>query len=442
MGSVIEVYENIGELIKCYRDREGITQQDLAKLVGVDDEIVLTIEKGELPLGNAVLQTFINVLHIPLAELVTILSECEGVSLELWLILLDTSFSNQDRQITIDILVHLLASSVENNELSLSKVIQLIQQKAGNIDLRLELLDYAISFAAIRDMQICVAKGNFYRYLVARDDFSKMEDTYQLGRGVLRYAELLSCEERVILYYKLGAHAFNLERFYESIEFGMLVDNVDDSDDYYKAYSLLLLCSSYFRLDEYDLSEYYLNRFSKYQFPCVQERVNYMISKLNEKRGNIELAINQLQQCLAEANYKINIVNSLLSIYFSSNDKHSAAQLLQREHEYLKVDFSNPISITGHAYYYKNKGRWLHRFGKIDEAVECYIKSVSVYVVLTENDEALLRKMERARLQMISVAETGRNLTDSSVVQLSQELDDYIVEIQKRGILKRFLLME
>ncbi|EJW14886.1 hypothetical protein PAV_10c00040 [Paenibacillus alvei DSM 29] len=64
-----------------------------------------------------------------------------------------------------------------------------------------------------------------------------------------------------------------------------------------------------------------------------------------------------------------------------------------KKHIYLNVNYLNPISISGTAYYYKIKEIWLHRWGKNSEAVDCYIQSVSMFVELTENDIELLRKL-------------------------------------------------
>ena len=440
MGSDL-AHVKLGELIQCYRNRESMTQQGFAKEAGVDYESVIAIEKGETPLDYAVLQSVITVLHIPVEEIVAALPT-EEVSSELWLALLVAYLPSKDRQILVDILFHLLACHDTGNEDLIYKLYHAVQQVADNIELRLELLDYIISYVKTRDMQSIVTRGLYYRYLVERDDFSRMEETFQSGQAVLHYVEFLPRDDRVVFYYKLGVHAFHIDRFYESIELAKLGIAEDSSESTYKAYSTLLICSSYFRLEEYDQAEKYLKVFSQFPFSFVQENVDFLTTKLHEKRGHIELAISQLQKCFTVSSYKISIVNSLLDLYLTKNDSTSARQLLQQEHVYLNVNYLNPNSISGHAYYYKLKGKWLHRWGKNSEAVDCYIQSVSMFVELTENDIELLRKMERTRLKMMNAAKTGRNLTDDSVVQLSQELDTYIVEIQKKGIFKNSLLRD
>lgn len=440
MRSVM-VHEKLGELIQCYRNRKNMTQQDFAKEAGIGHESVIAIEKGEMPFEYAVLKSFLAVLHIPMEEIVAHLVT-EKVSSELWLSLIEGFLHSQDRHLRVDIVIHVLACCDEDCEDLLLRLYQMVQQWKGSIELRIELLDNVISYARSRDLQSLVAKGLFYRYLVERDDFSKMEETFKSGQDVLPYVRLLPRDDRVVFYYKLGVHAFHIDRFYESIELAKIGIAEDSSVSTFKAYSTLLICSSYFRLEEYNQAEKYLKVFSQFPFSFVQENVDFLTTKLHEKRGHIELAISQLQKCFTVSSYKISIVNSLLDLYLTKNDSTSARQLLQQEHVYLNVNYLNPNSISGHAYYYKLKGKWLHRWGKNSEAVDCYIQSVSMFVELTENDIELLRKMERTRLKMMNAAKTGRNLTDDSVVQLSQELDTYIVEIQKKGIFKNSLLRD
>lgn len=440
MRSVM-VYEKLGELIRCYRNRENKTQQDFAKEAGIDHESVIAIEKGEIPLEHAVLKSLLVVLHIPMAEIVAHLVT-EEVSTELWLSLLEASLPSQDRRLCEDIVVHVLACCNEDCEDLLLRLYQMIQKWTGSIEMRLELLDNVISYARSRDLQSLVAKGLFYRYLVERDDFSKMEETFKSGQDVLPYVKLLPRDDRVIFYYKLGVHAYNLRWFKDAITYCTKSIIEDKDRSVYRGYSTLLICSSYYQLDQCEECEKYLKIFSKMEYPFVKENVDFMIAKLHERKGNTEIAISLLLQCLNTCSYKMNIVNSLLEVYYFKNDSSSAIQLLQREHEYLNLKYTNPISIKGHAYYFINKGKWLHRWGKNSEAVDCYIQSVSMFVELTENDIELLRKMERTRLKMMNAAKTGRNLTDTSVVQLSQELDTYIVEIQKKGIFKNSLLRD
>lgn len=313
------------------------------------------------------------------------------------------------------------------------------KQFHDNNEMKLALFDTVIAYARSHGMHSQLAQGLLYKYLVERDDFSKLEETFQSGKTILNYAEFLSIENRITLYYKLGVHAYHLRRYPECIELGERIVTEDETESSFKAYSILMICSSYFHQEQYELAERYLKVFSLFDFPFVKENVDFLTAKLNERKGQTELAIMQLQQCLNTSFYKMNIVNSLLNIYFSKHDHDSIQKLLECENEFIGSDLSNPIIKTGHAYYHMNKGKFLNMIGLHNDAVACFVKSVSILYEISKEDEELICKIENARIKMEKAVQEGKNLTDVDVVNLSQELDEYLVEIQKKGLIKRVL---
>lgn len=50
-----------------------------------------------------------------------------------------------------------------------------------------------------------------------------------------------------------------------------------------------------------------------------------------------------------------------------------------------------------------------------------------------EKPSILIEKIERIRQELIKVANEKKSLTDEAVVKLSQELDVYLLECQKRN---------
>lgn len=440
MRAVKSTIQNLGVLIRRYRHELNMTQQDLAKISGVHRKLISILEYGGTPRDYASLGSIFTALNIPAHEVVTALATTK-IHSDIWLGLLQQLVSAEgDISLARDVMVLVLACKDESTEARLGKLMSVVQQGSVSIEHRLALMDYAIAQAQMRGMDTYVAKGKYYRYLVERDNFSKMAETYLSGKKVLPYAEFLSCDERIILYYKLGVHAYTLHFYKESIEFSKLLLDSDGKDSTYKAYSILLISSSYFKKSNYELAEQYLARISLTRFPFLKDHVAFMKAKLYEKRGDVESAIFQLQLCLKSSVYKLNIVNSLLHIYLQKRDMDAAQQLLLREPDYLEEDFTNPIKINELANYYINKGKLLSGMNRQKEAIDFFKKGITMFTRLTDTDEALLRQMEQTRLNMISAVEAGRNLTDASVVRLSQELDGYIVEIQKKSILKRLSL--
>ncbi|MCY7483562.1 aspartyl-phosphate phosphatase Spo0E family protein [Paenibacillus alvei] len=56
------------------------------------------------------------------------------------------------------------------------------------------------------------------------------------------------------------------------------------------------------------------------------------------------------------------------------------------------------------------------------------------------SDEILLDEIEKAREQLQEALEAGKTFTDAYVIELSQRLDEYLVEIQKKRLLKKAIL--
>lgn len=440
MGVVKPRNETLGELIRRYRDELNMTQQELANRSGVNNKRISFLEYGRAPRDHAILQSIFSILHIPTHEVVTALANTK-IHSEIWFNLLQQLMSSEDDiSLAREVMVHLMASQDKNSEVSFEKLLSIVQQGSGNLETRLELMDDAIMCAQRQGLQTYVAKGLFYRYLVERDDFSKMEETYHSGKQVLAYAEDLTSEDRIILYYKLGVHAFTLYKYNESIELGKLLLACDKTESTYKAYSILLISTSYYYKSHFEMAEQYLNRIHLTRFPFLRDHVSFMKAKLHEQRGETESAIYHLQLCMESSTYKLNIVNSLLHIYLQQRDIDAAQHLLQGESDYLEEDFCNPMKINELANYYINKGKVMSGINRQKEAIDYFKKGISMFTRLTETDEALLRQLEQSRLNMISAVADGRNLTDATVVRLSQELDGYIVEFQKKSILKRAVL--
>ncbi|MFD3271044.1 helix-turn-helix domain-containing protein [Paenibacillus dendritiformis] len=439
MSSVNLVCSTLGELLQRFRQERGMTQVQLAELSGVSRGNISKIENGVIqrPVYKTI-QSIISVLEIPLEELLEPLVFAKPRS-DTLLRLLHDSFLFQSASLSAKIASYLLESEDENRDVIADKILLTAEQFPDKTEIKLALFDMVIAYARSHGMQPQLAQGLLQKYLIERDDFSKLEETFGSGVSILNYVEFLSIDNRITLYYKLAVHAYHLRRYPECIELGERIVTEDETESSFKAYSILMICSSYFHQEQYELAEKYLKAFSLFKFPFVKENVDFMTAKLNQRRGNTELAIAQLQQCLQIYSHKINIVNSLLTVYFSESDFDSIEKLLHGESDFIGSDLSNPLVKTEHAYYYMNKGKYLNAIGLQNEAIAYFIKSVSILHELSEEDEELICKIENARIKMEKAVQEGKNLTDVDVVNLSQELDDYLVEIQKKGLIKRVL---
>ncbi|CAH8720848.1 helix-turn-helix domain-containing protein [Paenibacillus thiaminolyticus] len=379
MSSVNLEFSTLGELIQRYRQERGMTQANLAELSGVSSGSISKIENGEIRRPDfKTIQPIISVLEIPLDEVLDPFMLTNPRSETLFTLLYD-SFSLHNASLSAKLTSCLLESEDENSEAIAAKLLLNVQQVLDNTETKLALLDVLIGYARSHGMQSFVAQGTFQKYLVERDDFSKLEETFQSGKYILQYKEFLTTDERITLYYKLGVHAYNLRKFNECIELCKRAIIEDESESSFKAYSTLLICSSYFHQEKFELAEKYLKTFSLFNFPFVKENVDFMTAKLNQRKGKTDLAITQLQECLKTSFYKINIVNTLIELYLSSDDVGPVEILLHHEPDFHPKDLSNPISKAGYAHYFLNKGKYMIMIGKSDEALSCFIKSAITF---------------------------------------------------------------
>ncbi|WP_268625974.1 helix-turn-helix domain-containing protein [Paenibacillus alvei] len=385
MGSISAVYSTLGELIQRYRYERSMTQAKLAELTRINRGSISKIENGDIKRPDyATIQPIISVLNVPLREVIDALSLTDHRS-DTWFGLLHNSTSSGDYSLSAEIASYLLASRNEESEVLLGKLFQIVQEISNDNELKLSLLNIVITYARSHGIQRFVARGTLHKYLIERDDFSKMEATYQSGQYVLHYVEFLSREEKATLYYKLGVHAFNLGLYNECIELCKNAVIQEDVESSFSAYSTLAICSSYFELEQYDMAEKYLRTFSLFSFPFVQKNVDYMTARLNEKKGNIRLAIQQFKDCLELPSYRLNAVNSLLEIYRLQNDMDSATELIKRESEYLVQYSESPIIVSGRAYYFLNKGKFLLDTGDVRGAIQNLITSANMFLKLSDH---------------------------------------------------------
>ena len=59
-------YESIGTVIKIYREKKGITQVELSKLIGRSESSIQKYEKGVVEIPNSVLSKISKALDVPL----------------------------------------------------------------------------------------------------------------------------------------------------------------------------------------------------------------------------------------------------------------------------------------------------------------------------------------------------------------------------------------
>ncbi|WP_197267661.1 aspartyl-phosphate phosphatase Spo0E family protein [Paenibacillus alvei] len=285
-----------------------------------------------------------------------------------------------------------------------------------------------------------LAKGLFQVYLIERDDFSQLRSVYVSRKYIVEYAHFLSCEERIVLYYKFGVHAFNLFLYRESIDLCLHVLEEADADNWYYINALGILRDSYFYLEDYDKSEYYSLQYEKNDYPHIKAYSLLIKASLNARKGDSEVAIEQLKHFLKTCSQEdaLLAINQLMKLYLQGNRFDEAKKLLTYPINPQTIITDNPNVISQLAEYYYHRAEYFISVGDLHRGISEFLESALQYTKVNdierENECINQNKINRLRQDLINLANKNENLTDENVVRITQKLDIYILEFQMKNM--------
>ncbi|PPA84124.1 transcriptional regulator [Brevibacillus laterosporus] len=263
--------------------------------------------------------------------------------------------------------------------LSMDYLLQFLRQ-VENKDIKLVIYDVIIDYSRQRGIPYYLSKTLFNRYQIERDDFSRFEETYHRAKEILNYTNFLHPTERILLYYRLGVHAYILGYFKECITLcdkGVFEDQADSRE---KASALISMINSYIRLGDLDLAYSYLQQYEKSQY--IDYRKKHLQALLFGKNQQYEKAVTLFKECLKEAeqDVHISIVSDLLEVYLESGNNTMIENLIEQEDQFLSSKtIDHPYRIQLAARYYKRKGTCLLAINKIEEGSKSLMQSISLY---------------------------------------------------------------
>ncbi|WP_374019460.1 helix-turn-helix transcriptional regulator [Paenibacillus thiaminolyticus] len=413
-------YSTIGDSIRQYRYKANLTQCQLAELSGVSTGYISKIENDEVerpsfekvcPIAKA--------LHIPIREIVQPYLEIGQKSNVLFGILREVI-----KEDTTDVIVKVASACLHSKDMDsidlMERLYEFVAQEVNNDSLKLALYDLIIRQSRGHGINKFVAKALFQKYLIERNDFTKLHATYDSGRYVLHYVDFLSAEERVSLYYKLGVHAYNLRLFQESID--LCINNVTEEIpiSLIKADSIAVVHNSYYYLGEYDLSELYLKQYMTFPYPHIKDNAKLMTAVLHGKKGDKDLALAQLEEGLQSCgDYALlHVIKQLMILYLEKKEWASIEKLFQWEEKVISIPYYTPYKKSELAHYYKLKGDYCVSVGNIEIGAQCYLESASWYSKvndkLNERGSHLMMKlvMEKDERMDIEIIKKFQNIFD------------------------------
>ncbi|TVX93199.1 helix-turn-helix domain-containing protein [Paenibacillus agilis] len=398
-----------GDLIQQYRLIARLTLTQLSNLSGVSKGTISKIENGEVKKPEfQTIKMLASALGIPYNEYIGLYIEVERRPDTLLMMLQEAISRYSPISLIIDIASKFLESDRED---SYDVVERLYHATASMQDTSIKLTLYQLIIDYCREHGIMpfIAKGLYQKYSIERNDFSKLNATFQSGKYILNYINLLSMEERLDTYYKLGVHAYSLCMFQESIKLCSLVVNHDHTDSKLKIKAIGILQDAYYYIGDYETSQKYLSQYQKYPQSFVPDNVRLLTAMLNVKKGNHTLAVTQFQECLDKCSddFVIYVINEFVSFYLEIGNLSAVEQQLNYENRINAVSYQTPLESAELARLYKLKGNYYSAVKEFNQAANNYMESAYRYAKIDDmknerNCMRLLFKLYRENKQMMT----------------------------------------
>ncbi|WP_036604868.1 helix-turn-helix domain-containing protein [Paenibacillus assamensis] len=381
------------DMIRHRRSNLELTMDKLAEKASIRKSTISKIENGEVRKPEyKTIKSLAEALNIPYDDYIGIYISLER-NADVLLDILQEAISTSS---SIFLITDIATKYLELPHLDSYDAIKQMFTTANHVNntsIKLSLFKTVVNYSRSHGVMTYIAKGMYHVYLIERNDFSKLEATYQSGKSVLAYVDFLSLEEQIKLYYSLENHAYALLRYNESIDFSKTVLDIDIFKGEYSAHATFNICNCYYYLNDFAKSGLYLEEYKKYTFSFVQDNVRFMTGCINGRSGNIDLGIEQLEKYFkitSPFNF-VYVVTMLMELYLIKLDLVSARSLLTYEAEMkssLNLEYTTPDKKARMAYFYQMAGNALISQDVV-KAFDYYLKSALEYMKIGLYDRAL-----------------------------------------------------
>ncbi|MDG0873821.1 helix-turn-helix domain-containing protein [Paenibacillus thiaminolyticus] len=380
MSTVAARPRTLGELIQYHRKKKEMSLSKLQEAVGVDKGSLSRIENGEVkrPDFQSIL-SIAGVLGIPHSDIVEQYIEIGHKSEVIYAILQNELETLEHPSLITKIAGKFLEAPNEDTLYLVGKLYR-DTDSINNDSIKLSLYGLILNYSRSHGIMPYIAKSMYQRYLIERNDFSRLKETYQTGKYILHYVDFLSSEERVCLYYKLGIHAYTLSNHYECIDYCKEV--LKSGETQYKADALGVLIDAYFSIGAYKESELYLIQYKNFTYPQTKDNVILMDAFFNAKKGNINQAIKQLESFLdtCRSASVIPATKQLLQLYLQLGNLEGAKVVLENDKATpAVVDERNPLVCATYADYLRVKGEYYLAAGDTGKGITNMVQSACWY---------------------------------------------------------------
>ncbi|MDP5272788.1 winged helix-turn-helix domain-containing protein [Chengkuizengella axinellae] len=346
----------------------------------------------------------------------------------------DTIFSNSDELVKNDIpkLIKIVRKTLQSPEEEITDLIKNLYNSIATIkepSIKFALYQVVTDFSRAHGIIPYIAKGLLQKYLIERDDFTKFHSTYASGKGILFFEDFLTSEEKGLVYYKLGVHAYYLCLFEESIKLGQKALDATITEARIQANTIYLVCNSYYQLGDYEQAAEYLAQYRAFSLPEVKDNVNLTEAMLHSANGNYQIAISMLQKNLQQCgDYTLlHVVNRLITLYSQTENLSAIEELIQKEEKLLSIPYDTPFEKARLALYSRLKGDYYIHTEKIEDGMKYYLEAATGYakVDLIEKESECFRLIRGTEAICKLRGQNSTFLKDSYTLNLISPLTNY-----------------
>lgn len=367
---------SIGELIHSYRRNSGMTLAQLSESSGVHKGTISKIENEDVKRPEyTTLRPLVEALHIPLDTVVELYISVDKRAEMRLHILQDVIQHSGSAELARKVGAKFLESPGDDSHTLVERLYS-FAASVEHKEIRLSLYQLIVDYSRDHGIMPFLAKGLLQVYLIERDDFTRMRAVYESGNHIVMYAHFLSVEDRIMFYYKLGIHAYNLFLYPESIELALHVVQEAEPDNEYYVHAIFILRGAYYQIGNYDKSEYYTHLYSQYDGPYIKENTLLMNALLNSKKGKTDVAVAQLTTLLekCDQNTALSALNQLMIIYLQEHRLEEAKDLLSYPIDPQHIIDSNPNMISQLAEYYYHRAEYFITVGEIEKSISGFLE--------------------------------------------------------------------
>ncbi|NBI31187.1 winged helix-turn-helix domain-containing protein [Chengkuizengella marina] len=301
-------------------------------------------------------------------------------NVDIFFFILDDMLEEENLSLITKVTKKALQSSVENSLELVEKLydwIPIIEKPS----IKLALYQVIINYSRENGIMTYLAKGLLQSYLIERDDFTKFRSTYASGKGVLLFEDFLTDEERGLMYYKLGVHAYYLSLFEEGLDLckKALVAGITENRMY--ANTIYGICNCYYYLGNYIQAKEYLEQYKKFSLPEVKDNAELTEARLHSANGNTYLAISILQEKLKQCgDFTLpHVVNLLITLYLQIKNISAIKEIIELDKKITSKSYVTPVKKAESAHYSKLKGDYYILTERVEQGLNSYFKAAAGY---------------------------------------------------------------